>query len=270
MTVTYTSSPPTSRVARPSPWVVLPRPLPGARLRLFCFPFAGGGASVYTPWVQHLPPGVELVAVQLPGRENRLAEEPFAHLPPLVERLVAELAPFMDRPFAFYGHSNGGLVAFELARALRRLGRRGPEHLFIGGRPAPQLVLDEPPLHSMPHDEFLDALRRYNGTPEEVLQNPEIMELIVPMLRADFSLGETYAYAPEPPLAIPVSAYAGARDEEVPTEQVEAWREQTSGPFVFRVFPGDHFFITSDRAQVLAQLAAELGRVLARLGPVYA
>jgi surfactin synthase thioesterase subunit len=266
------SASPANRPVRPSPWVVLPRPNPAARLRLFCFPFAGGGATIFAPWTRLLPPEVEVVAVQLPGRENRLVEEPYSDLLVLADRLAVELVPFMDRPFAFYGHSNGGLMAFELARVLRRQGRRMPEHIFVGGRPAPQLVLTEPHIHALPHDEFLAALRRYNGTPEEVLQNEEIMELIAPTLRADFSLGETYRYLPEPPLAVPISAYAGLRDAEVPQEQVEAWKEQTSGPFVFVTFPGDHFFVTGDREQVLRQMERELRGVLARLGayPMYA
>ncbi|HEX8905117.1 MAG TPA: alpha/beta fold hydrolase [Longimicrobiaceae bacterium] len=268
----HTTKPMIDRPARPSPWVVFPRTQPAARLRLFCFPYAGGGASIFAPWARVLPPEVEVVGVQLPGRENRLSEKPYSDLLELAERLGAELKPFMDRPFALYGHSNGGLMAFELARLLRREGRRLPEHIFVGGRPAPQLKHDEPPMHALPEPEFIARLRRYNGTPEEVLQNPEIMELIAPMLRADFALGETYDYREEPPLAVPISAYAGARDEEVPRHQVEAWREQTSAAFSFTLFPGDHFFMNGDRELVLQQLGRELRGVLARLGahPSYA
>jgi medium-chain acyl-[acyl-carrier-protein] hydrolase len=195
----------------------------------------------------------------------RMAEEPIGDLAVLVERLHEALAPFMDRPFAFYGHSNGGLMAYELARSLARAGRRMPLHLFVGGRPAPQLVRNDEPLHALPHDEFIEALRRYNGTPEEVLANPEIMEIISPMLRADFALGETYVHQPGPPLHVPVSAYAGEHDAEVEPREVEAWRERTSGPFVFRVFPGDHFFMVSHRETLLAQMRDELRPLLARL-----
>ncbi|HSU14483.1 thioesterase II family protein [Longimicrobium sp.] len=261
--MTHSSPPP--RPDRPSPWVVFPRPNPGARLRLFCFPFAGGGASIFAPWARLLPPEVELVAVQLPGRESRLSEPAFSDIDALTPRLGAELAPFMDRPFALFGHSNGGLMAFELARLLRREGRRGLVHLFVSARPAPQLPLTDPPLHALPHDQFLDALRRFNGTPEEVLQNPEIMELIVPMLRADFSLGETYRYTPEAPLAVPLSAYGGVRDLEVPPHQVEPWREQTSAAFQLRMIGGDHFFIVGEREKFLRELNLELRGVLARL-----
>jgi medium-chain acyl-[acyl-carrier-protein] hydrolase len=247
-------------------WVVIPKPAPQARLRLFCFPYAGGGASVYYPWQRLLPHEVELCAVQPPGREARLAEPAIPDLMDLVERIGEAIVPYLDRPFAFYGHSNGGLMAFELARKLRREGRPGPVHLYVGGRPAPPIVRTDEPVHSLPEPEFLDALRRLNGTPEEILQNAEIMELISPTLRADFSIGETYAFRPEPPLDIPVSAYGGRVDEEVSEDEVAAWREQTTGPFRLVMFPGDHFFINGDRAAVLGELSNELRGDLARLG----
>jgi medium-chain acyl-[acyl-carrier-protein] hydrolase len=247
------------------PWVVFPRRVPDARLRLFCFPYAGGGASIYGRWAEHLPPGVELVAVQLPGRESRLAEKPYSELGPLVEKLAEALAPYMDLPFALFGHSNGGLMAFELARLLRAQRRRLPVHLFVSGRPAPQVELTDPPIHALPRDEFMAELRRFGGTPEEVLKNEEIMALIEPLLRADFALGETYAYVPGPPLALPLSAYAGATDEEVPTWQVEAWKEQTEGEFRYVEFPGGHFFLHEDRDRLLQELGRELRPHLARI-----
>jgi medium-chain acyl-[acyl-carrier-protein] hydrolase len=245
--------------------VLLPRPNPTARLRLFCFPYAGGGASIYTPWPSKLPPEVEVVAVQLPGRENRIAEKPIADLMELTEKIRDALVPFMDRPFAFYGHSNGGLMAFELARLLRREGRTGPLLVATGGRPAPQTVIEGPVIHALPEDEFRDTLRRYNGTPEEVLQNAEIMALISPMLRADFALGETYDYTPEPPLEVPVAAYGGMTDAEAPAWSVEAWREQAAGEFRVVMFPGGHFFINENRDMVLAELTRDLQGVLRQL-----
>jgi medium-chain acyl-[acyl-carrier-protein] hydrolase len=248
-------------------WAIYPSRNPSARLRLFCFPYAGGGATIYSPWTRMLPPEVEVVAVQPPGREGRLGETPIPDLPQLVEHLHRELLPHFDKPFAFYGHSNGGLMAFELARALRRTSGPMPRHIFIGGRPAPQLELDEERIHALPHDEFIDALRRYAGTPEEILQNAEIMELIMPLLRADFSLGETYAYTPEAPLHVPISAYHGVRDNEVEPAQIEAWREQTSAAFNFKIFPGDHFFINGDRALVLQEMTRELRPLLGSLQP---
>lgn len=242
----------------PNAWAVFPGRNPSARLRLFCFPYAGGGATVYSTWARALPAEVEVVAVQPPGRESRLMETPFGDLRALVAAMHTALLPYMDRPFAFYGHSNGGRMAFELARLLRRTGGPLPRHLFVGGVPAPQVDADEEPIHDLPHDEFIAALRRYAGTPEEILQNAEIMELVMPLLRADFRLGDTYVYAPEPPLDVPVTAYGGALDEEVPAWQVEAWGEMTSSAFRCRMFPGGHFFVNEDRALVLQDIAREL------------
>lgn len=246
-------------------WVVAPRPHPEARLRLFCFPYAGGGASIYYAWPRGLPASVEVCAVQLPGRESRLAETPYADLGALVAKLGEELRPWMDRPFAFFGHSNGALMAFELCRLLRREGRPLPVRLIASGRPAPQLPLDEPPVYDLPEDRFVARLRELSGTPEEVLQNPEIMALLVPLLRADFSLAETYAYPEEPPLDLPLSAYGGERDDEVSADEVEAWGAQTTGAFRVRMFPGDHFFLNADRDLVLREVAAELALDVARL-----
>lgn len=251
-------------------WVVIPKPAPQARLRLFCFPYAGGGASVYYPWAKLLPPEVELCAVQLPGREGRLVEPAIPDLMELVERIGEALQPYLDRPFALFGHSNGGLMAFELTRKLRREGKPGPVHLYVGGRPAPQIERTDDPIHLLPEPEFLDALRRLNGTPEEILANTEIMELISPTLRADFSLGETYRYREEPPLDIPLSSYGGRLDDEVSEDEVAGWREQTTGPFRMVMFPGDHFFINGDRERVLAELTAELRGDLTRLGRAHA
>src|SRR5688500_6938436 len=123
-------------------WAIYPSRNPNARLRLFCFPYAGGGATIYSTWARGLPPEVQVVAVQPTGREGRLAETPYSDLGQLVEAMHRELRPHLDKPFAFFGHSNGGLMAFELARALRRAGGPMPLHLFASGRPAPQLEID--------------------------------------------------------------------------------------------------------------------------------
>jgi medium-chain acyl-[acyl-carrier-protein] hydrolase len=247
-------------------WTIYPGRNPGARIRLFCFPYAGGGATIFSTWPRGLPPEVEVVAVQPPGREGRLAEKPYSDLMELTAAMHQALRPHLqEKPFAFFGHSNGGLMAFELARTLRRTAGPMPRHIFIGGRPAPQLKLDEEEIHALPHDEFIAALRRYAGTPEEILQNAEIMELIMPLLRADFALGETYRYAHEPPLDVPISAYAGRQDDEVTVDEVEAWREQTAAAFRLQVFPGDHFFVNGDRALVLAELSRELRPVITSL-----
>lgn len=250
-------------------WVKVFQPRPGAALRLFCFPYAGGGASVYRLWPTELPEWVEVCGVQLPGRESRWREEPFRRMVPLADAASTALVPWLDRPFVFFGHSMGGALAFEVTHRLASGAagngdgrRRIPLHLFVSGRPAPGVREDEEPIHELPRDEFIEAIRGYSGTPEEVLQNRELMELVEPLLRADFAVSETYR--PEParePLPVPVTALGGVGDEDVPEEHVDAWRAETRGPFRKQMFDGGHFFLTERRADVLAVVRQELARL---------
>jgi medium-chain acyl-[acyl-carrier-protein] hydrolase len=239
-------------------WIKLPEPNPQALLRIFCFPFGGGGASFYQTWTDSLPPEIELCPVQLPGRENRLREQPFAHLPALVETLSQILESYLNMPFAFFGHSMGAWIGFELARQLRREKKTGPVQLFVSGRRAPQLPNFETPKHQLPKSEFIKELRRYNGTPELVLREPELMEFFLPLLRADFSILETYIYENEDPLNCSITAFGGIEDNKTSREDLEAWGEQTRRGFRLKMFPGDHFFLKSAREQLLFEIAKDL------------
>lgn len=251
------------RVAAEDRWIKLFEPRPDARLRLLCFPYAGGGASIYRLWPADLPATVEVRAVQLPGREGRWREEPFRRLEPLAEATTEALSGHLDRPFAFFGHSMGAILAFEVTRRLRRRGLPRPRHLFVSGRSAPRVEVRDPPIHELPREEFIDALRRFSGTPEEVLQNRELMELVEPLLRADFSVSETYAYTPDAePLAVPLTALGGVEDPDVPPEDLSPWREETTGPFQEHLLPGGHFFLDQHRREALAIVARELGPYL--------
>lgn len=244
-------------------WTVVPKPNPSAKLRLFCFPYAGGGASIFYGWPQGLPSEVEVCGVQLPGREGRLNEKPFSDLHALADTAAIALEPYFEKPFAFFGHSNGGLIAFELTRRLRREGKSMPLQLFPSGLSAPQVKSNQSPIHTLPESEFIQELRRFRGTSEEILQNAELMQLILPLLRADFTLSETYVYTPEPPFSdIPITALGGAQDTEVHPEVLSAWREQTSDTFRQSMFPGDHFFVNSHRSMVLEALTRELRMLL--------
>jgi medium-chain acyl-[acyl-carrier-protein] hydrolase len=247
----------------PTPWIVR-RPRPGARLRLFCFPYSGGGAGAFRGWAEAMP-AVEVCALQPPGRETRLREPSFVRMEPLVAGLAGAVRPLLDRPFAFFGHSLGAFLAFETARALRREDGRvlgGLRHLFASGCPAPRMHAVDEPLHTGPDAGLVDELRRYQGTPEEVLANTELMELVLPVLRADFTVYETYKAADEPPLDVPLTVLGGLDDDHASREELEGWSAETRKGFALRMFPGGHFFVHAARAQVLGAVLADLAPYL--------
>jgi medium-chain acyl-[acyl-carrier-protein] hydrolase len=207
-----------------------------------------------------LPADVEVCPVQLPGRGTRLTEPPFTQLSRLVQALAEALFPLLDKPFAFFGHSLGALVSFELARQLRRQHGVGvqPVHLFVSADRAPQIPYRDLPIHSLPEGQFLVELRRLKGTPREALEDEELMQSMLPVLRADFAVYETYVFSTEPPLNCPISTYGGLQDHKVSRGDLEAWRDQTSVSFSLRMFPGDHFFLNTTQPVLLRVLSQEL------------
>jgi len=239
-------------------WFVTLKPNPRARLRLFCFPYAGSGVMIYHNWAEQLPSDVEVYLARLPGREGRLREAPLTRLTQLVHLLNAEIRPLLNKPFAFFGHSMGAVIAFELARILRRESGIEPQHLFISGRRAPQLPRDEPITYHLPETEFIEAVRNLNGTPTEVLDHPELMNLMIPLLRADFEVCQTYSYVPGAPLSCDMTIFGGLQDPDVPRESLVGWSEQTTGACSVRMLPGDHFFLHSSQALLLRVISREL------------
>jgi medium-chain acyl-[acyl-carrier-protein] hydrolase len=207
-----------------------------------------------------LPPQIELCALLPPGRERRMHEPPFEHIDSLIESLGKAIEPFLDRPIALFGHSMGALISFELAHHLKRRLRAQPIHLFASGMSAPQLPRKQ--LYHLPEDEFVCELRKLNGMPKEILDNPELMSVLLPRLRADFKLCDTYAYSARDPLDCPITALGGIDDSDVPQSDLLAWRSMTRGRFEMQRFPGDHFFIESARESLLALLSTELSRYL--------
>jgi medium-chain acyl-[acyl-carrier-protein] hydrolase len=240
-------------------WILRTRVQPRARLRLFCFPYAGGAASAYRSWAETLPSEVDVCAIQLPGRGSRFREAPFRRAADLVPTVADALRPYLDVPFALFGHSMGALVVFELVRELRRRAGPVPLLLAVSGHEAPQRPDPDPPIAHLPDDEFLEEIRtRYDGIPEEVLAEQELLQLLLPVLRADVLLLESYVYGDEPALECALSCFGGEQDRHVGREDLEAWREQTRGPFTLRTFPGGHFFIESARDDVLRALREDL------------
>ncbi|MBD2665592.1 hypothetical protein B6N60_03548 [Richelia sinica FACHB-800] len=245
-------------ISNQNSWIVCPKPNPLANLRLFCFPYAGGSSFIFRNWPDSLSPSVEVCTIELPGRGRQIQLRPFDRIEPLVNAIASVISPYLDKPFAFFGHSMGGLVSFELTRLLRQHYGLLPVHLFISGRRAPQLPDSKPSVHNLPEAEFIAELHRLNGTPPAVLGNAELMQLFLPILRADFAVLETYIYHPEPPLECPITVFGGLEDTEVDCNQLQAWQEQTKADFNLHMFPGNHFFIHSTQAFLIKALEQHL------------
>lgn len=231
---------------------------PQAKLRLFCFPYGGGGAGAFRTWQENLPATVEVCPVQIPGREDRLTEPSFTRLIPLVEVIAESLGGLFDKPFAFFGHSLGAMMAFELARLLRREHLAQPVHLFASGRRAPQIPDSSPPIYNLPAQEFIEALRQRNYVRKEILARTKLLEFVMPVMRADYEMVQTYAYEPEAPFDFPITAFGGAEDFDETGENLEAWRTQTTASFSSQTFPGDHFFVHAEQSSLLRIITEHL------------
>jgi medium-chain acyl-[acyl-carrier-protein] hydrolase len=242
-----------------TPWLAHRRPGRDRGLRLFCFPHAGGMAHAFRDWSEQLP-HVEVCPVQLPGRGLRLAEPPHRSIAALVDDACAGLLPYLDGRFALFGHSMGAVVAFELARVLRARHGLAPVHLFVSAHRAPDAPRKRPPIHALPDAELIAELVRMRGTPEDVARNPELMALLMPVLRADFEAIETYAPAPGDPLDCPVTVFGGQHDPLIGAADLHGWCRQTSARFALHMVQGDHFFITANKQPVLDALAVELSQ----------
>ena len=238
--------------------VIYPKPNPQSRMRLFCFPYAGSTAAVFRSWPQYLPSEIELYAVQYPGRGSRLAEPLGEDIVEVMNGLYPDLQPFLKKPFAFFGHSMGALVSYEFARRLQREQQPGPFQLFVSGCSAPHVRMFDEITYNLPEPEFLAELRRLQGTPEEVLDNAELMKLMMPIVRADFKASQTYEYVPGPLIECPIRAFGGLKDEMVPREELEAWSEHTHGSFRAQMLPGDHFFLNTSQSLLTRIIAQEL------------
>lgn len=248
-----------------NPWIAFRRPRQQAGLRLFCFPYAAGGASIFRTWQDGLPQEIEVCPIQPPGRENRLSEERFLRVPPLAEAVADAIRPLTDVPFAFFGHSLGAVVAYETALRLRETGGPAPLMMIVSARRAPGVPPRDEPTYSLPPDEFRAKLEELEGTPKAVLEHPELMELMEPLLRADFELNDTYEPSGKEPLECPVTAFGGLEDPDVDREHLEPWEKITRGAFRLRMFAGGHFFIHEQQPTVIASVAQELMPRLARL-----
>jgi surfactin synthase thioesterase subunit len=236
-----------------------------ARLRLFCFHYAGATASIFRSWGEALPKAVELIAIQFPGREYRLAEPLLTDMGQIVSALAEVMPPLLDRPYVFFGHSMGALVGFDVIRALRARGLREPRLLIASGRNAPQFKWRDAGIQLLPDDDFVAAVHDYNGVPAALLAEQSLRDLWLPRLRADLTVSATYEYVEQLPLDCPIVVLFGEEDGLVSDAGLHGWLAQTTAGVRFIRYPGNHFFLHSAEQILLAKLHAELKAELARV-----
>jgi medium-chain acyl-[acyl-carrier-protein] hydrolase len=244
-----------------SKWAYVPKPKVSPRTRLFCFPFAGAGPSAFRHWpvaFEEIDPAVEVNIISLPGREFRISTPAIENLQDLIEPLAQAIEPSLDAPYCFFGYSVGALIAFELTRRLLASSLPPPIHLFVCGKRAPHLPLSRKPIHALPDEQLIQELKRFNGTPQEVLDNQQLMALVLPVLRADFSLNETYEYREGPALPCPITGLGGRDDPEASPEMIEAWKTHTGARFQTKFFSGGHFFVAAQLVNVLSVISESL------------
>lgn len=234
-------------------WLAASGRSPAAPLRLFCLPYAGGGASAWREWPKKLGPQVDVCAVQPPGRENRWREKPFTRCEELVTAMAEALRGQLDRPYVLFGHSVGAMVACALARRFRELNLPAPRKVIVSARQAPHLP-NRASTHALANEAFVEEIRKLGGLPEAVLANRELLELVLPTLRADVELDERCTIAPEPPLDVPLTVFGGRADPESHVEGLQAWAAHSRRFEGVRLFEGDHFFIHSAQEQVLGAI----------------
>ena len=228
-------------------------------MRLFLFPYAGGGPAAFWKWAAKFPNHIEMWIAHYPGRGSRYNEAPVKKLSLLVEGVYQAIHPLLDKPFASFGHSLGGLVAFELTRSLRQKDLPQPIVLFISACGAPQLPDPDPPIHGLPDSEFVKALQELNGTRKEIITNPKLMKLLLPALRADFEAAESYqCNSSKQPLECPIVAFGGSDDPHVSREGLAGWVTQTNSRFKSIFFPGDHFYLNAAEDEVVQLIAREM------------
>lgn len=245
-----------------SSWIANKKPNDRAKIRIFCFPCAGAGASYFRNWHEQFLPEIDFLTMQLPGRENRFSEPLYKNMTQLVRDFAESLRPYMNMPFAFFGHSLGALICYELTKYLRRTHNPIPLQLFIAAYRAPHLPNPKPILHNLPDDDFIDELMYYRGIPEEIIQNKEMLELITPIIKADYKIHETYIYKPEERLGCPIMVFGGIEDGFVSFNDLEGWREETAGECQIRMLPGGHYFINDNCALIVKTIKDNLMKSL--------
>jgi medium-chain acyl-[acyl-carrier-protein] hydrolase len=240
-------------------WASCSKPNPQSSLRLFCFPYAGAGSTTFSAWSGLFSPEIELYLIHIPGRDKRFKESLYHDLLLLAGSLAEGLVPYLDKPFAFYGHSMGGLLSFEVARQLRSRYAQQPVHLFVSSHQAPHLPDIQPSLRHLSDEELLiETERLYGALPDIVRQDRELLQIFLPIMRADLTMLETYQYRASEPLDCPISVFGGREDASIHEDELSAWRDETVSAFSLKMFEGDHFFIQTKRADLVQAIRRDL------------
>lgn len=246
-------------------WIALGKNPPSPSATLLAFPNAGAGTSKFMPWARHLPETFRFGVFRLPGREGRIRDEPFDDMTELIEAILPAVEAVVDGPHAFFGHSMGGLAAYELAYQRVRRGLRPPGHLAVAATPSPDAPDPGPTLHKLEREDFLHEIEQYGAMPDRALENEELLDLLVPALRADVKKGETFEPGDRDPLSVSLSIYGGDDDPIVHSKDLEGWDRFVSGDPSIHVLEGGHFFLHNDLASFLSRLVADLR---SHLGPL--
>ena len=241
-------------------WLAIPQPVTNARLNLLTLPYAGSGATIFYKWAKPLAVhGIQLAPIMLPGRESRLGEPLYRDVKRLANDLAEALAPVASKPWALYGHSMGAVIAYEFLCALRDQGLPGPQHLFVSGRNAPNFPWKLGDMDALSDAEFIEKINHMFGAiPDSVKNSPELLEIFVPILKADFALLEKYDFEASTALECPISVLDGIDDDWTQSEKIHAWKNFTTQSFDYQVFEGDHFFIQSMTDEVIQHMVARL------------
>ncbi len=233
-------------------------PRENAHFRIFCFPYAGGSAAIYRVWSADFPTEVEICAVEIPGR-IQLRTPAANNIEELVDAIFPNIVELLDKPFAFFGHSFGSIIAYEVTKRLQRENKNLPVHLWVSSRRAPQLPLESEPTHVLEDEKFIEIIQRqYGAIPKMVLDEKELVKILLPILKSDIKLNEIYVAELNPILTVPLTVLYGAQDHSISRESLEKWCETTSGVCEVDVFAGGHFFIDTERKSVTHKILEKI------------
>lgn len=246
------------------PWLVRGREQAAAALDLVCLPYAGGSAAIFRDWPASIDPRIAICAIELPGRGRRLREPPYTDLHALADAVSAAITAGSDRPLAIFGHSMGGLLAFEVADRLRDRSR-APCHLFVSAAKAPARRIPGRRVHELSDEDLIGHLQKLNGIPDELLKERALLDMLLPTTRSDIRLAETYIYQPIEPFDFGISVFGGIDDTIVAADGLKSWRDQTNGDFRLHLLAGKHLFLVEQRATILNLVVRDLATFLPRL-----